>query len=195
MDTDLLWFYVRNCNLRVTDLMQGPVYGMFTNEIKMNQNLKTIFNYDEIFGTVINRFIVQAVCNYPLTIYGKGNQTRGYINILDSLKCIEISFKNKPEPGELRIFNQISETLSVNQIADKIIKVCKKYGIKANKQNLNNPRIEKEKHYYNPKYQALKKLGFSPTLFDEKIIYEMITEVSKYKLKINQDVFFKGVKW
>lgn len=195
MDTDLLWFHVRNSNLRVTDLMQGPVYGMFTDEIKIHPNLKTIFNYDEIFGTVINRFIVQAVCNYPLTIYGKGNQTRGYINLVDSLKCIEISLKNKPKPGELRIFNQISETLTVNQIAKKIIKTCKKYNINAKKENLINPRIEKENHYYNPKYQALKKLGFNPTLFDEKIIHEMLMEVFKFKSKIKKNVIFKGIRW
>ena len=135
MDTDLLWFAVRTWKIKVTDLMQGPVYGIFTKQTELNENLSTIFNYDEIFGTVINRFLTQAVIGYPLTIYGKSNQTRGYININDSIKCIELAIQNEPKNGELRIFNQISETLSVNQIAAKIVDCCKTIGISAQTSN------------------------------------------------------------
>jgi len=195
MDTDLLWFAVRTWSLKVTDLMQGPVYGIFTEQTKLNSKLNTIFNYDEIFGTVINRFITQAVINYPMTIYGKGNQTRGYININDSMRCIELAVKNEAKNGELRIFNQISETLSVNEIAYKISKACKNLGIITKTENKVNPRVEKEDHYYNPKYQALKNLGFDPNLFDQEVIITMINEISKYKNNINKDVIFNGVKW
>lgn len=195
MDTDLLWFAVRTWKLKVTDLMQGPVYGIFTEQTEIDNNLSTIFNYDEIFGTVVNRFITQAVIGYPLTVYGKGNQTRGYINLVDSLRCIEIAVRNEPKTGELRIFNQISETMSVNQIAKKIDIVCKSLGIKTTIENKLNPRIEKEDHYYNPKYQALKDLGFKPNYFNEHIITKIINEVNKYKHKINKDVIFNGVQW
>ena len=100
MDTDLLWFGVRMWNLRVTDLMQGPVYGIETEETKIDKRLMTIFNYDEIFGTIINRFITQAVVGYPLKVYGKGGQTRGYINIKDTLQCVHKSAISPVKCGE-----------------------------------------------------------------------------------------------
>ena len=118
MDTDLLWYGVRLWDLRVTDLMQGPVYGIETEESRIDPRLNTIFNYDEIFGTVINRFITQAVVGYPLTVYGAGGQTRGYLNINDTLQCIHKSEQSPAKAGELRIFNQIMETFSVNQLAE-----------------------------------------------------------------------------
>ena len=119
MDTDLLWFYTRTWGIRVTDLMQGPVYGLFTDENRKYFDLLPHFNYDEVFGTVINRFIVQAVIGHPLTVYGRGGQTRGYLNIQDSLNSIELALETPPSKGELRIFNQFVETFSVNQIAKK----------------------------------------------------------------------------
>ena len=110
MDTDLLWYGVRTWNLRVTDLMQGPVYGIETEESLIHPKLKTFFNYDEVFGTVINRFIAQAVINYPLTIYGSGNQSRGYISLQNSIECIYLASLNIPKAGKLDIYNQIMET-------------------------------------------------------------------------------------
>ena len=140
MDTELLWFGVRTWNLRVTDLMQGPVYGIETEETKIDERLKTIFNYDEIFGTIINRFITQAVIGHPLTIYGKGGQTRGYLNIKDTLQCVHKSSLSPPKSGELNIFNQISETFSVNQLANKISHIGNKRNHKVKIKNLKNPR-------------------------------------------------------
>ncbi len=195
MDTDLLWFAVRTWGIKVTDLMQGPVYGIFTKETALSDNLKTIFNYDEIFGTVINRFITQACIDYPLTIYGKGNQVRGYINIKDSLKCIKLSIDNPPAKSDLRIFNQISETLSVQKIADKIKTACKTINKTINIKYYENPRVESEDHYYNPKYSALQDLGFKPNLFNDEVIIEMIEEVSKYKSNIKKEYIFQGIKW
>ncbi|MCK4897248.1 MAG: NAD-dependent epimerase/dehydratase family protein, partial [Anaerolineales bacterium] len=115
MDTDLLWFYVRMCGLRVTDLMQGPVYGLDTAET-METGLSTTFHYDDIFGTVVNRFVTQAVADEPLTVYGSGGQTRGYINLIDTVECIRLAIENPAGRGELRVLNQITETLSVHQI-------------------------------------------------------------------------------
>ena len=135
-DTDLLFFYVRVWGLKVTDLMQGPVYGLFTDEMEGDDDLLTAFNYDEIFGTVLNRFIVQAVAGIPLTIYGKGGQTRGYLNLLDTLKCIDLAIQNPPESSELRILNQFTETFTVNELADLVIKSSELIGLKTRKKLL-----------------------------------------------------------
>ena len=144
MDTDLLWYYVRMWGLRVTDLMQGPVYGIFTGESEVDESLLTLFSYDELFGTVLNRFIVQAVAGYPLTVYGKGGQTRGYLNIKDTLDCVRLSLENPASNGELRIFNQFTETFSVNELAGKVQSAGKQLGIDVEIKNIENPRKELE---------------------------------------------------
>ena len=195
MDTDLLWFGVRMWNLRVTDLMQGPVYGIETEETKIDERLKTIFNYDEIFGTIINRFITQAVIGHPLTIYGKGGQTRGYLNIKDTLQCVHKSSLSPPKSGELSIFNQISETFSVNQLANKISHIGNKRNHKVEIKNLKNPRKELEEHYYNPVFQGLIDIGVTPSYLTDNIIEEIFQVVEKYAENIRKEVMFKGIKW
>lgn len=195
MDTDLLWFGVRMWNLRVTDLMQGPVYGLETEESVVDNQLKTLFNYDEIFGTVVNRFIVQAVVGYPLTVYGKGGQTRGYLNIKDTLQCVHMSEKTPAKPGELRIFNQIMETFSVVQLAELTQKVGQKLGYNVEIKNIDNPRKEAEEHYYNPTYQGLIDIGVEPHYLTEEVMEGMFRVVERYKDNIRQDVIFRGVRW
>lgn len=195
MDTDLLWYYVRMWDLRVTDLMQGPVYGIFTEESRLDDRLFTFFNYDELFGTVVNRFVVQAVAGYPLTVYGQGGQTRGYLNIIDTLNCVRLSMENPAARGELRIFNQFTETFSVNELADKIRSAARSIGIHVEIRNLENPRKESEEHYYNPRHTGLMDLGLQPNLMTEDVLVEMIEYVQKNKSSIESDRIFKGVKW
>jgi UDP-sulfoquinovose synthase len=195
MDTDLLWFAVRTWGLRVTDLMQGPVYGMSTDETDLDAKFRTIFNYDEIFGTVINRFIVQAVIGYPLTVYGAGGQTRGYINIKDTIRCIEVAADNSPDRGDLKIYNQITETFKVNELAELICKVARDRGLAAQIKAQPNPRKEAEDHYYNPKYSGLKDLGLEPNLLTEQSLHGIFELVESFKDKINSDIIFKGIKW
>ncbi len=195
MDTDLLWFGVRMWNLRVTDLMQGPVYGIETEESIIDKRLRTFFNYDEIFGTVLNRFITQAIVGYPLTIYGKGGQTRGYLNINDTLQCVHKSAEISAKPGELRIFNQIMETFSVNELAEKVQRVGKELGYDVQINHLENPRKEAEEHYYNPTYQGLIELGVIPHYLTEEELVNMFRVVEEYKNNIRKDVIFRGVKW
>ena len=195
MDTDLLWFGVRNWGIKVTDLMQGPVYGLqFIDEL-LPKELGTYFCYDEIMGTVINRFIVQAIVGYPLTVFGKGGQTRGYINLKDSLKCIEISHKNPPNNGELNIYNQITETFTVLELAKKIQTIGNQRGYQVEIKNISNPRKESEEHYYNPKYQKLSSLGFNPTLLSDSILNEFFDLVEEYKNEVRLDTIFRGIKW
>lgn len=195
MDTDLLWFGVRMWELRVTDLMQGPVYGIDTDESLIDPRLKTIFNYDEVFGTIVNRFVVQAIIGYPLTVYGKGGQTRGYLNIRDTLQCIEKSFDSPAPVGELRIFNQIMETFSANDLAEIVKRVGSERGHDVKIDHIENPRKELEEHYYNPTYQGLRGIGVKPHLLTDEAMAGIFETVEKHKATIRKDVIFKGVKW
>lgn len=195
MDTDLLWFYVRTWGLRVTDLMQGPVYGIFTDETAGDDRLLPCFAYDEIFGTVLNRFIVQAVAGYPLTVYGKGGQTRGYLNLKDTLQCILLSAEHPAGPGELNIYNQFTETFSVNDLAAMVQRAAGKLGIDVTIDNLPNPRKELEEHYYNPTHTALLDIGLEPNLLDDAVLVRMLEKVTEYKDQIVPGRIFRGIKW
>lgn len=195
MDTDLLWFYVRMWGLKVTDLMQGPVYGLHTDETSNDIRLFPFFNYDELFGTVLNRFIVQAVVGYPLTVYGKGGQTRGYLNIKDTIQCVKLALEHPPEAGELRIFNQFVETFSVNQLAEKVQQVGDSFGLNVQIQSLDNPRKEAEDHYYNPVHTGLLELGLSPHYLTDEVLGEMIELILQHKHNIKTESIFSGVQW
>jgi UDP-sulfoquinovose synthase len=195
MDTDLLWFYARTWKLRVTDLMQGPVYGIFTDETENDKRLLPFFNYDEIFGTVLNRFVVQAVFGYPLTIYGKGGQTRGYLNIKDTLNCVRLSLEKPSHKGELRIFNQFTETFSVNELANKVKETGAKIGLNIKIQHIENPRIEAEEHYYNPKHTGLLELGLEPNYLTEDTLSEMMQFVMEHRERIKKGQIYRNVKW
>lgn len=195
MDTDLLWFGVRMWDLRVTDLMQGPVYGFDTEETRIDERLGPIFNYDEIFGTALNRFMVQAVAGYPLTVYGKGGQTRGYLNINDTLQCVAKAAETPAKSGELRIFNQFMETFSVNQLAESVQRVGRSLGYEVRVENLENPRKEAEEHYYNPAHDGLMLIGVEPHYLTDELLASMIGVVERHRSNIRKDVIFKGIKW
>ena len=195
MDTDLLWYYVRMWDLRVTDLMQGPVYGMQTYENEGLPDLYPHFAYDELFGTVLNRFIVQAVVGYPLTVYGQGGQTRGYLNLKDTLQCIKLSIENPADQGELRIFNQLVETFSVNDLAERVKRVGDDMGLNVEIKSIENPRKEQEEHYYNPAHTGLLDLGLEPHLLTDDELRSMMEEVVTHREKIKEHCIFRGVKW
>jgi UDP-sulfoquinovose synthase len=195
MDTDLLWFYVRMWGIRVTDLMQGPVYGLLTDENDNIPELYPFFNYDELFGTVLNRFIVQAVVGYPLTVYGKGGQTRGYLDIRDTLQCVRLSLENPPDAGELRIFNQFVETFTVNELAEKVQRVGDKFDLNVQIKSIENPRKELEEHYYNPVHTGLLDIGLSPHYLTDDQLSILIKNIIKYKDRINKDAIFSGIRW
>ena len=195
MDTDLLWFGVRIWGLKVTDLMQGPVYGIETEESAIDERLQTFFNYDEIFGTIVNRFITQAVIGYPLTVYGKGGQTRGYLNIKDTLQCVHQSEQTSAQQGELRIFNQIMETFGANELAEKTVRVGRSLGHDVQVEHMDNPRKEAEEHYYNPTYQGLIEIGVEPHYLTDDVMAGIFRSVAKHKDRIRKDIIFRGIKW
>ncbi|WIM05106.1 MAG: NAD-dependent epimerase/dehydratase family protein [Candidatus Nitricoxidivorans perseverans] len=194
MDTDLLWFYVRTWGMRVTDLMQGPVYG-FESEEAVRPELRPFFNYDEIFGTVLNRFVVQAVAGYPLTVYGKGGQTRGYLNIVDTLNCVRLCVENPPDDGEMRILNQFVDVFSVNDLAEKVVRVGGNMGLDVQVQSLANPRVEREDHYYNPASTGLRDLGLKPHPLTDDVLAGLFGAVLEHKGNIKPQLFFSGRKW
>jgi UDP-sulfoquinovose synthase len=195
LDTDLLWFYVRTWGLRVTDLMQGPVYGVETDENRGDESLHSFLNYDELWGTVFNRFLVQAAAGYPLTVYGKGGQTRGYLDIRDTLQCIRLSVDNPAAPGELRVFNQFVETFSVNRIAELVRDAGGRLGLDVQVKSLPNPRKEMEEHYYNPAHTGLLALGLQPHRLTDAVMDDMMRLVLRYKDRIRTQCIFRDVKW
>jgi UDP-sulfoquinovose synthase len=185
MDTDLLWFYVRTYGLKVTDLMQGPVYGLITEESLLDDRLLTNFHYDDLFGTVLNRFIVQAVAGIPLTLYGSGGQTRGFLNIKDTLQSLELAAAQPVERGDLRILNQFTEQFSVRQLAEQVRTAARSSGYQTEIQTIKNPRKEMDSHYFNAAHQGLLDMGLKPHLLTTEIISEMISVIAKYQDRID----------
>jgi UDP-sulfoquinovose synthase len=175
--------------------MQGPVYGVYANDFSKENKLEPTFAYDDMFGTVLNRFIVQSVANVPLTVYGSGNQIRGYLNIRDTIQCIKLALKNPPKKGVLNIFNQFTEQFSVKELANKVASALKKIELNVKIKAIKNPRIEKEKHYYNAKNTGMKKLGLKPTLLTDKVIIEMAQYVISNKKHINNKIISPKSTW
>lgn len=195
LDTDLLWFYVRTYDLRVTDLMQGPVYGISTPEADSDPRLCPNFHYDDIFGTLVNRFLVQAVAGIPLTVYGGGGQTRGYLNLRDTLQCVRLAADSPAAKGELRIFNQLTETFSVNTVAEKVKTVGDQMGLNVAIKSIPNPRKEKEEHYYNPSHSGLIELGLEPHYMTDDVIAAMLGRVIENKDNIQTQRIMPRVCW
>jgi UDP-sulfoquinovose synthase len=195
LDTDLLWFYVRIYGLKVTDLMQGPVYGLSTEEADLHPQLAPNFHYDDIFGTVVNRFLVQAVAGLPLSVYGKGGQVRGYLNLRDTLQCITLAAANSPGKGELRILNQFTETFSVNELAERIQRVAAGMDLPVEIQHVDNPRREQEEHYYKPAHRGLLELGLQPHFMTDDAIANMLDRVRAHRDRIIVDRILPRVRW
>lgn len=195
LDTDLLWFYVRTYGLRVTDLMQGPVYGISTEEADLDERLMPNFHYDDIFGTVVNRFLVQAVAGVPLTVYGNGGQIRGYLNLKDTLQCVTLAMENAASSGQLRILNQFTELFSVNELAERVQRVGKSMNIDVRIRAIANPRKESEDHYYNPAHSGLLELGLKPHFMTDEVVASMLERVLRYKDSIDAGKILPRVRW
>ena len=194
-DTHNIHFACRIWGLRATDLNQGVVYGIETDETALHPELRTSFHYDDYFGTVLNRFVTQAVCGIPLTVYGKGGQTRGYLNIRDTLKCVELACSNPAKQGEMRVYNQFTEQFSVMDLATKVVAAGRRAGLDVSIKHIDNPRIEMEDHYYNAKHSKLVDLGLKPILLDDAVLDRMIAAVLASKAKVDTKVVMPRAKW
>jgi UDP-sulfoquinovose synthase len=171
-------------DLRATDLNQGVVYGVETEETKLDPRFATRFDYDEVFGTALNRFCLEAVIGHAITVYGRGGQTKGYLNILDTLQCIELATLNPPAPAEYRVFNQFTEQFSLNQLAERVMEAAREYGLDGHVEHLENPRVEAEEHYYNAKHSALLDLGLKPHYLSETLIESMFAAIEMHKDRV-----------
>lgn len=194
-DSHNIMFACKTWDLRATDLNQGVVYGVETQESKLDPRLATRFDYDQIYGTVLNRFCAQAVIGFPLTVYGRGGQTRGYINIQDTMNCIEIAVMNPALRGEYRVFNQFVETFSVSQLALIVGRCVKKLGLDVKINHLNNPRVESEKHYYNAVNTSLIKLGLQPHLLEDTVLVSIMKKALEFSGRINKKLLNPSVNW
>jgi len=194
-DSNNIMFACRVWDLKATDLNQGVVYGIETEETRLHPKLTTNFHYDEIFGTALNRFCVQAVIGHPLTVYGKGNQSRGFLNIIDTLQCVQLAAENPPQNREMRVFNQFTEVFSVNQLAELVARCAEKIGLSTQIQNFANPRIEMEEHYYNPVHTNLSTLGLEPHYLEETLIESMLAQIKMHKEQIREDTIRMNVQW
>jgi len=194
-DSHNIHFACRIWGLRSTDLNQGVVYGIETEETRLDPRLVTRFDYDEVFGTALNRFCVEAVIGHPLTAYGKGGQTRGYLNILDTLQCVELACLNPPEAGEYRVFNQFTEQFSILELAQKVQEAGRDVGIDVIWQHYENPRIEAEEHYYNATHTKLLDLGLEPHLLSDTLIESMFSAIEGYKDRVIEDHINPKTRW
>jgi UDP-sulfoquinovose synthase len=191
-DSHNIEFTCRIWGLRATDLNQGIVYGLETPETAMDPRLATRFDYDSVFGTVLNRFIIQAVIGHPLTVYGSGGQTRGLIDIRDTAACIRLASENPAEPGEFRVFNQMTEAKSVAELAKT---VAETYAKDAQIEFLDNPRVEADTHYYNVKHTSLIELGLEPHLLADTLIESLFDIVEKHKHRVDTRALRPTVDW
>jgi UDP-sulfoquinovose synthase len=188
-------FACRIWGIRATDLNQGVVYGTVTDETAMDEALINRFDYDEVFGTVLNRFCIQAALGHPLTVYGQGGQTRGFLDIRDTVKCIELSCLNPAAPGECRVFNQFTEQFSVLELAQLVKNAGKKFGLNPEIEYLSNPRVELQGHYYNARHSKLEDLGLKPHLLSDSLVDSMINIAMKYAERADPSVFMPQVNW
>jgi UDP-sulfoquinovose synthase len=196
-DSNNIMFACRLWGLRSTDIMQGVVFGTRIEALNGDKRLLTRFDIDQSFGTAINRFCAQAVIGHPLTPFGKGHQRRGFLPLRDSMQCLTLALENPPQAGEYRVFNQFEEVYDVTELALKVQKVGCELGLSVKVHNLENPRIEKEEHYYNPDHRHLLDLGYQPTHDVESELKIMLTDLMKYRDRIEsrQNVFIPDIHW
>jgi len=194
-DSHNIHFACRIWGLRATDLNQGVVYGIETDETARDERLCTRFDYDEMFGTVLNRFCVQAVIGRPLTVYGAGGQTRGFLNIRDTIQCVELAVENPADPGDFRVFNQFTEQFSVAELAELVQKAGSELGYEVTVDRLENPRVELEEHYYNATHTKLLDLGLDPSLLGEELVESMIETIAANKDRIIEPVIEPQTRW
>jgi UDP-sulfoquinovose synthase len=194
-DSTNIHFATRAWGLRATDLNQGVVYGIETSETARDERLITRFDYDELFGTVLNRFCVQAVIGHPLTVYGSGHQTRGFLNIRDTLRCVELAVANPAGRGEFRVFNQFTEQFSVLELAQLVKHAGEHLGYEVELRHVDNPRVEKEEHYYNAVHTKLLDLGLEPTLLREELIESVLHAIERYKDGVIESSIDPQTRW
>jgi UDP-sulfoquinovose synthase len=194
-DSHNMMFACNVWGIRATDLNQGVVYGTMTDEIGLDEALINRLDYDEVFGTVLNRFCVQAAIGQPLTVYGKGGQTRGFLDIRDTVRCIELACLNPAARGECRVYNQFTEQFSVLDLAKNVQEAGKDLGMKVEIDHIPDPRVEAEHHYYNAKHSKLLDLGLQPHFLSESLLDSLMNIALKYRDRVDPTIMLPQVNW
>jgi UDP-sulfoquinovose synthase len=194
-DSHNMMFACKIWGLRATDLNQGIVYGTMTDETALDEALINRFDYDDVFGTVLNRFCVQAAVGHPLTVYGKGGQTRGFLDIRDTVRCIELACLNPANPGECRVFNQFTEQFSVLEVAQLVQAAARHLGLHIDIDHVPGPRVEAQEHYYNAKHSKLIDLGLRPHYLSDSLLDSLMNIAIKYQDRVDLSLFLPQVNW
>ncbi len=194
-DSHNIMFACKIWGIRATDLNQGIVYGLHTEETQMDPLLVNRLDYDAVYGTALNRFLIQAAIGHDMTVYGSGGQTRAFLNIKDTIRCIEIAAENPAEKGEFRVFNQFTEYFSMNDLAEKVKKVAADEGITSKIAHIENPRIENEDHYYHAVNTKLVDLGLEPNLLTDDVLKGILKSVVNHKDRVITDNVLPKVTW
>jgi UDP-sulfoquinovose synthase len=194
-DSHNMMFACKIWGLRATDLNQGVVYGTVTDETNMHEALINRFDYDEIFGTVLNRFCIQAAVGHPLTVYGTGGQTRGFLDIRDTVRCIEIACHNPASPGECRVYNQFTEQFSVLDLAHMVRTAAGEMGMPVEIEHMPTPRVEAQQHYYNAKHSKLVDLGLRPHFLSDSLLDSLMNIAMRYQDRVDRALFMPQVNW
>ena len=196
-DSNNVMFACKILGLRSTDVMQGVVFGTRIDEMGQDERLLTRLDFDQAFGTAVNRYCCQAVIGHPLTLFGKGHQRRGFLPLRDSMQCLALAIENPPAAGEYRVFNQFQEVYTVTELAEKVARVGNELGLQVEVRHIENPRQEMEDHYYNPDHQHLLDLGYVPTQDVESEIRCMLQDLLKYRHRIEerQEVLIPDIRW
>jgi UDP-sulfoquinovose synthase len=194
-DSHNIMFTCKAWGIRATDLNQGVVYGLWTEETKRDPRLHNRIDYDGVFGTALNRFCIQAAVGHELTVYGKGGQTRAFLDIRDTVQCVELAALHPADHGEFRVFNQFTEQFSVLELAERVAKVAREMGLDPKIAHLPNPRVEKEEHYYNAVHTKLLDLGLKPHLLSDDLIRDLIETAMKYKDRVDFSVIAPNATW
>lgn len=194
-DSHNIAFCCKIWQLRATDLNQGVVYGTVTDEVALDEALINRFDYDEVFGTALNRFCAQAAIGHPLTVYGSGGQTRGFLDIRDTVRCVELACLNPPARGEFRVFNQFTEQFTIMELAQSVQTAAKKLGLTVEIDHLPDPRVEAEEHYYNAKHTRLIDLGLEPHRLSESLLDSLVNIAMRYADRIRPELFAPRVNW
>ncbi len=195
-DTNNIYFACRMWGIRATDLNQGVVYNVHTAETQLDPRLVNRFDYDGIYGTALDRFVAQAAIGHPLTVYGRGGQTRAYINIVDTVRCIQLACEHPAEPGKLRVMNQFTQWFSVNELSRIVSRVAGEMGVPVSVEHLPNPRIEREDdHYFHAVNTKLIDLGLEPHLLDDDTLRRLLETARENRDRINPALICTSPTW
>jgi UDP-sulfoquinovose synthase len=194
-DSHNIHFACKIWGLRATDLNQGVVYGVLTEETGMDELLINRLDYDGVFGTALNRFCIQAAIGHPLTVYGSGGQTRAFLDIRDTVRCVELAIANPANPGQFRVFNQFTEMFSIGDLAQMVEKAGSSLGLSVEVKHLENPRVELEEHYFNAKNTNLLDLGLQPHYLSDSLLDSLLNFSIQYKHRVDEKQILPKVKW